>query len=77
MSTDKVTLRDIYEAVNGLREDIAEKYVTKDAFEPVRNIVYGLVAIVMIAVAGAIVALVVHTSQPTIPTTTVKVAPEN
>jgi len=77
MSGDKVTLRDIYEAVNGLREDIAEKYVTKDAFEPVRNIVYGLVAVVLLAVAGAIVALVVHASQSPIPTptTTVKVAP--
>lgn len=75
VSTDKVTLRDIYEAVNGLREDIADKYVTKDAFEPVRNIVYGLVAVVLITVAGAIVALVVHATQPSQPSTTVKVTP--
>lgn len=56
------TLKDIYEAVDQLRKDIATNYVTKDAFDPVRNIVYGLVGVVMLGVIGALVALVLHTS---------------
>lgn len=76
MTDSKPTLRDIYEAVDGLRNDIATNYVTKDAFEPVRNIVYGLVAVFMIAVCGAIATLVIHTSSHAAPTTTVQVKPE-
>lgn len=35
------------------------EYVTKTEFDPVKRIVYGLVAIVLTAVVGALVALVV------------------
>ena len=49
-----------------LKEDIADikrkmegDYVTKDQFEPVRKIVYGLVAILLTSVVLAVVALVI------------------
>ena len=40
-------------------KDIKTFYLTKDEFSPVRNIVYGMVGLILIAVVGAIVALVV------------------
>lgn len=51
----KYIQRDIAE----INKKLDDKYVTKDQFDPVKNIVYGLVAIILIAVAGALVALVV------------------
>lgn len=41
-------------------EEKLRKFVTQDEFAPVRNLVYGLVAIVLIGVAVAVVALVVN-----------------
>lgn len=40
-------------------KEIKALYLTKDEFSPVRNIVYGMVALILVAVVGAIVALVV------------------
>lgn len=34
-------------------------YVTKEEFEPIKKIVYGLVSLILVAVVGALVALVV------------------
>ena len=49
-----------------IKSDIAEiklnmlnSYVTRVEFEPVKKVVYGLVTIVLIAVVGALVALVI------------------
>jgi hypothetical protein len=39
---------------------IEQKYVTKEQFEPVRNIVYGMVAVVLLAVLGGLITLVVR-----------------
>jgi len=41
--------------INGL----GKKYTTKEEFAPVRNIAYGSVTMVCVAVLGAIIALVV------------------
>lgn len=41
-----------------IKSTVQHQYVTKDEFTPVRNIVYGLVTIILIAVTGAIVSLV-------------------
>ena len=38
---------------------VTGNYVTKSEFEPVQRIVYGLVGLVLVAVFGALVALVV------------------
>lgn len=49
-------------AVDSIRADIQSlenRFVTKDQFEPVKTIVYGLVGVVLMAVATAIVALVI------------------
>ncbi len=49
-------------AVDGIKSDIQSlesRFVTKDQFEPVKLIVYGLVGLVLTAVATAVVALIV------------------
>jgi hypothetical protein len=56
---DKVTLKDIYDAVSDLRNEIGGKYVTKEEFAPVKAIVYGLVSLILISVVGALITLVV------------------
>lgn len=52
--------------INHIRSDIAdikgemrERFVTKDQFEPVRLVVYGLVGVLLLAVIGALLALVI------------------
>ena len=46
--------------VRQIRSDNENHYVTKEEFEPVRRIVYGMVTIILVAVLGAIIALVVR-----------------
>ena len=40
-------------------EDGMGKLVTKDEFNPVRNVVYGMVVLILVAVMGGLMALVV------------------
>lgn len=51
-----------------IQSDVAEikakldkDYVTNDEFDPIRRVVYGMVSVVLLAVVGAMVALVVRT----------------
>lgn len=56
---EKITLKDVYDAINGLRAEIATNYVTKAEFAPVRAVAYGLVAVIVLAVVGAMLTQVV------------------
>ena len=49
----------IKEKLNAVDNKVSSNYVSKDEFEPVRKIVYGLVALILVAVVGALVALVI------------------
>lgn len=42
-------------------KDERDKYVTQDQFSPIKNIVYGMVALTLTAVAGGLLALVIIT----------------
>jgi len=55
----QISNKDIYELINEFRSEVKDTYVTKDSFEPVKKITYGLVALVLVAVVGALLALVV------------------
>lgn len=55
----KVTLRDIYTAVQEFRDEIRETYVTKAEFAPVMRVVYGLVTLILTAVVAALIGLVI------------------
>lgn len=49
----------IKEKLNTVDEKVSTHYVSKEEFEPIRKIVYGLVALILVGVVGALLALVV------------------
>lgn len=49
----------IKEKLNAVDNKVSSHYVSKEEFEPIKKIVYGLVSLILIAVVGAMVALVV------------------
>lgn len=50
----------IKKAIDDLTLKVDHNYVTKEEFQPVKSIVYGMVALILIAVVGALIALVVR-----------------
>lgn len=46
--------------IDSLIEKVDNKYVTKESFEPVKKIVYGIVALVLTAIIGALISLVLR-----------------
>lgn len=59
MTTEKITLKDVYEIVARLEEKMETTYVTKAEFWPVKSIVYGGASIVLLSVFSALVYMVV------------------
>ena len=49
----------VVKSIDSLNNKVDHNYVTKDQFEPVKKVVYGLVALILVAVVGALMALVV------------------
>jgi hypothetical protein len=49
----------IKEKLNAVDNKVSSHYVSKEEFEPIKRIVYGLVSLILIAVVGALVALVI------------------
>ena len=52
----------IKEDVKEIKDRLDNKYVSKEEFSTVRAITYGLVALIMVAVVGALMTLVLRTS---------------
>lgn len=48
-------------AVRNIENKLESQYVTQDEFEPIKRIVYGMISVILVAVIGAIVAIVVKT----------------
>jgi hypothetical protein len=48
----------IKQEVRDISDRLDKDYVTQDEFDPVKRIVYGMVSVVLLAVLGAVVALV-------------------
>lgn len=46
--------------LHDLRAMIDNKYVSRDEFTPVKNIVYGMVSMLLAAILGAVVHIVIH-----------------
>ena len=64
---ERITLVQIKTDLDYIKRDIAEikatiraDYVTREEFSPIKNIVYGLVGIILTSVIGALVALVIQ-----------------
>lgn len=53
----------IKEKMNAIDTKVSNNYVTKEEFEPIKKIVYGVVSLILVAVVGALVALVVGAQQ--------------
>lgn len=49
----------IKEKLNAVDNKVSSNYVSKEEFDPIKKIVYGMVSLILIAVVGALVALVV------------------
>ncbi len=56
----KVTSQNTLNQVNMMVIELEKNYVTRDQFEPIRKMVYGVAAAVFMAVLGAILSLVVR-----------------
>jgi len=57
-----VVSRDIkylIKSIDEINEVLKHKFVSQEEFEPIKRIVYGLVATILIAFVGALVALVI------------------
>lgn len=52
------TMREHEEKDDQRFRDVTREYVSQKEFEPVKKVVYGLVGLILTAVAGALVALV-------------------
>jgi len=51
-------MKTVKEDVKDIKDKLEKDYVTQDQFTPVKNIAYGLVSTILLAVIGALVALV-------------------
>jgi len=49
----------IKKEVDEIKNLVQEKYVTKEEFIPIKNIVYGMVGLILVGVFGALLALVI------------------
>lgn len=66
MSTDNIKLAVmandisyIKEKLNSVDQKVSSHYVSKEEFEPIKRLVYGLVALILVAVVGSVVGLVI------------------
>jgi hypothetical protein len=68
---DKITTKEVYRLVEETRKElksdigkiddkISREYVTHDEFEPIKRLVYGVVGLILVAVVGALVAMVIQ-----------------
>jgi len=51
-------ITNIKEDVKEIKDTIKNDFITETEFDPVKKVVYGLVAIILVAVVGALVALI-------------------
>lgn len=56
----KLRLEYAAKGIERIDEKLEKSYVTQDQFAPVRNLVFGMVVIILVAVIGALVALVIQ-----------------
>lgn len=59
---ETITNNDIYKAISEFRDEIRSCYVSNDRFNPVEKLVYGMTGVILLAVFGALVALVVNST---------------
>lgn len=50
----------IQEDIREIKREFKRDFVTRDEFNPIKSLVYGVVSMVLVSVGGAIIALVVN-----------------
>lgn len=61
MKTEReITNGDILKAINDFRKEVKDCYVSIDRFIPVERLVYGMTGVILLAVVGAVMALVIN-----------------
>lgn len=50
----------IKDKLDHIENQVGSQYVTKDEFEPIKRVVYGMVALILTAVVGGLIALVIR-----------------
>ena len=46
--------------VDEINSKLDHKYVTREEFKPVKQVVFGLVSVILLSVVGAVVALIIR-----------------
>lgn len=59
MATDRVTTKDVYNAIGDLRTEVRDIYVTKDDFNPVKKAVYSTAAMILVAFIATLITVVI------------------
>lgn len=55
----KEGMKDLKDGMDEVNKKLNDRYVSKEEFEPIKKVVYGLVGLILVAVVGAIISLVV------------------
>ncbi len=55
-----VKLDYIQRDIKEIKERLEDEYVTRQEFQPIKNIVYGMVGIILMSVIGALLALILR-----------------
>lgn len=50
---------EVKKSIGEIQENMKNDYISRAEFDPIKNIVYGMVSIILVGVIGAIVALVI------------------
>lgn len=65
--SDEVSLAVIANDIAYIKKDIADikdtvskNYITREEFDPIKKVVYGLVSLILIGVVGALMALIIN-----------------
>jgi len=48
----------IIKQVEEINEKLDKMFVTKSEFDPIKNVVYGMIGLILVAVAGALIRLI-------------------
>lgn len=56
----KSEMSDVKSALSSMQQSYQQEFITRAEFAPVRQIVYGLVALILVAVVGALLTLVIR-----------------
>ena len=64
LAKQRVILERMQSDLKEIKKESGERYVTKEQFEPIQKLVYGMVGLVLVAVITALMAIIVGGQTP-------------